>query len=264
MSWPANRRYTPRTGYAAGERGFAGMLTVLLLFLLTAGAMAWVSMGIVTSERWPIRWLELNGSFQRISAEQMRASLASRVGSSFFTVDLQELYEAARHNAWVAEVRVQKQWPDTIRVDVLEYVPVAHWNRGQLISSAGEPFAVPEADGIQGLPWLEGPEGRLDEVLQAWVGFDGMLMPLGLEVRRLGLDRRGAWSLQLSNGTQVQLGRDDTVERLERLLASWETLMRERELPPADVDLRYTNGFAVAWPVPAQEEAGERPVRVGN
>ena len=255
---PANVRYT------APERGFAGMLTVLLLFLLTAGAMAWVSMGIVTSERWPIRWLEVNGSFQRVSAEQLRASLSSRVGSSFFTVDLAALYEAARNNAWVSEVRIQKQWPDTIRVDVEEYVPVAHWNRGQLISSEGEPFAVPEADSIQGLPWLEGPDGRLDEVLQAWVGFDRLLVPLGLELRRLALDQRGAWSLQLSNGTAVRLGRDDTVERLERLLASWDTLMRGRELPPADVDLRYTNGFAVSWPAPAPEAEGDSPARVGS
>lgn len=248
MTGPVNR-------YAAGrdavgrQGGFAsGMLTVALLFVLTAAGFVWVSMGIVTNERWPIRWLEINGGFQRVSAEQLRASLASRIGSSFFTVDLQGLHDAASRISWVSGVQVHKQWPDTIRVEVQEYVPVAHWNQGQLISNAGGLFAVPEADEIQGLPWLEGPEGRLDEVLETWAGFDAMLMPLGVEVRRLKLDRRGAWSLVLSNGTGVQLGRDSTVERLQRLLASWDTLMRERELPPADVDLRYTNGYAVRWP----------------
>lgn len=240
---PAGRR---KPGRAHG-RGFAGgTLTLLLLFLLTAAGFAWVSMGIVTSERWPIRWLEINGAFQRVSAEQLRASLASRVGSNFFTVDLQGLHEAAARNAWVAEVRVQKQWPDTVRVDIEEFVPVAHWNRGQLISGAGEPFAVPEADEIQGLPWLEGPQGRLDEVLETWVGFDAMLMPLGLDITRLALDDRGAWSLELDNGTRLQLGRDSTVARLQRLVASWETLTRRKQAQPAAVDLRYTNGFAVS------------------
>lgn len=248
------------------ERGFSsgGMLTVSLLFLLATAGVVWVSMGIVTNERWPIRWLEINGSFQRVSAEQLRASLSSRVGSSFFTVNLQELHAAAANSSWVSAVRVQKQWPDIIRVDVQEYVPVAHWNRGQLISSGGQPFSVPEADELQGLPWLEGPEGRLDEVLQAWANFDGMLVPLGLEIRQMSLDRRGAWSLGLNNGTRVQLGRDDTVERLERLLSSWDTLMAGRERPPADVDLRYTNGFAVAWPQPVPEAEGESPARVGS
>ena len=122
-------------------------------------------------------------------------------------------------------------------------------------------FAVPEADEIQGLPWLEGPEGRLEEVLETWAGFDDLLLPLGLEIARLQLDGRGAWSLELSNGTRVQLGREATVERLQRLLVSWETLMRQREGPPVDVDLRYTNGFAVLWPQATDDN--ERSARAG-
>ena len=239
-----------------GQSGFAGgAFAVVLLFLATVAAIAWVSMGIVTSERWPIRWLEVNGTFNRVSAEQLRASLSSEVGSSFFTLDLQGLQDAAARIHWVSDVRVQKQWPDTVRVTVEEYVPVAHWNRGQLISSSGAVFEVPEADELQGLPRLEGPDERLREVLQTWVGLDEMLMPLGLEITQIALDGRGAWSLVLNNGTRVQLGRDETVERLERLLASWEPLMREQELPPLDVDLRYTNGFAVMWPSAADENA---------
>ena len=231
------------------QRGFStSLFAVALMFLLTAAALAWISMGIVTSERWPIRWLEINGAFQRVSAEQLRANLSSGVGSSFFTVDLQALQDAATRISWVSSARVQKQWPDTIRVSVEEYVPVAHWNRGQLVADSGMPFAVPEADEIQGLPWLEGPEDRLPEVLRTWVGLDELLMPLGLEIAQLELDGRGAWSLVLDNGTAVQLGRDSTVERLERLLASWAPLMRQNESPPLAVDLRYTNGFAVSWP----------------
>jgi cell division protein FtsQ len=254
------------TRYASGRRdgseGYAtGLLTLLILFLLTAAGVAWVSMGIVASERWPIRWLEVNGAFQRVSAEQLRASLASRVGANFFTVDLQSLQAAALRISWVSAVRVQKQWPDTVRVEVEEYVPVAHWNSGQLITGTGGLFAVPEADGIQGLPWLEGPDGRLGEVLETWAGFDGMLLPLGLEITRLKLDNRGAWSLELSNDTWVQLGRESSVERLQRLLASWETLTREKDVPPVGVDLRYANGFAVEWPQPADEQ--EKPGRVG-
>ena len=238
------------------QRGFASsLLVVVLLFLATLAVIAWISMGIFTSERWPIRWLEINGAFQRVSAEQLRANLSSEIGSSFFTVDLQDLQAAAARISWVSSVQVQKQWPDTIRVTVQEYAPVAHWNRGQLVASSGQLFAVPEADEIQGMPWLEGPEARLEEVLQTWVGLDELLMPLGLEIMHIRLDGRGAWSLQLDNGTHVQLGRDSTVERLQRLLASWERLTQERDAPPADVDLRYTNGFAVAWPQPAGAEA---------
>jgi cell division protein FtsQ len=241
-----------------GHGGFtSGLFAVVSLFLVAAAVLAWVSMGIVTSERWPIRWLEINGAFQRVSAEQLRASLSSRVGASFFTVNLQDLQAAAARISWVSAVRVQKQWPDTVRIAVDEYVPIAHWNQGQLVADRGGLFSVPEADEIQGLPWLEGPEPRLQEVLQTWVELDELLLPLGLEIARMTLDGRGAWSMVLDNGTHVQLGRDSTAQRMQRLLASWESLMREQEAPPLDVDLRYTNGFAVLWP-PAEAAAPSR------
>jgi len=252
VSRGATRMDAGRPSWARpGERGFASSVFALaVLFLATAAALAWVSMGIVTSERWPIRWLEVHGAFQRISAEQLRASLASKVGSSFFTVNLQGLQEAAERSAWVSTADIQKQWPDTIHVTVREYVPIAHWNSGQLISDSGQPFSVPEADELQGLPWLEGPEGRLTEVLEHWVGLNDLLSSQGLEISGLRLDGRGSWSMQLNNGTHVQLGRDDTEPRLQRLLASWRPLLHDRQGPPLGVDLRYTNGFAVQWEQP--------------
>jgi len=240
-------RYTEL--HYASNRGFAsGVFIVIALFLMAAASIAWVSMGIVANDRWPIRWLELNGAFQRVSAEQLRARMTPLIDESFFTIDLQELRGAARRISWVSSVRIQKEWPDTVTVTIEEFVPIAHWNRGRLISEKGEAFAVPEADEIQGLPWLQGPQERLDEVLRNWSEFSELLMPMGLEISGLKLDRRGAWAMDLNNGTHVQLGRNYARERLQRLLASWGSLMHEQVAPPQDVDLRYTNGFAVLWP----------------
>lgn len=241
----------------SSNRGFAsGLLLVVLLFAATAAGMVWVSMGIVASDRWPIRWLELNGAFQRVSAEQLRANLTPHIDSSFFTVDLAQLDQAAGRMSWVSSVRIQKKWPDTVNVSIQEFEPLAHWNRGQLISRRGHAFAVPEADSIQGLPWLQGPQQRLDEVLETWTDFNDMLMPLGLEIRHLRLDERGAWSMALNNGTQIQLGRDSAAARLERLVYSWNSLTREHGNAPSEIDLRYTNGFAVNWPENPLDQAG--------
>ena len=240
-----------------GNRGFtSGILAVTTLFLLAAGAAAWVSLGILTNDRWPIRWLELNGEFQRVSAEQLRASISPLIKESFFTIDLQELRNAAGRISWVSGVSIQKEWPDTVTVTIQEFTPIAHWNRGKLISMKGEAFSVPESDEIQGLPWLQGPEERLADVLQSWSEFSELLVPLGLEISGIRLDPRGAWSMDLSNGTHVQLGRDSTPERFRRLLASWDSLMLEQSAPPLDVDLRYTNGFAVMWPQPIDTAKG--------
>lgn len=239
------------------NRGFShGIWLVLALFALAVGGTTWVSTGIVASERWPIRWLEVNGSFQRVSAEQLRSSLAPLVSASFFTVDLQNLHEVALRKPWVAAVNVQKKWPDTVVVTVEEFEPLAHWNEAGLVSTRRSVFDAPDAPEIQGLPWLDGPEGRLEEVLQQWDLFNSMLAKAGLEIDRLELQERGSWAMQVNNGTLVQLGRDDPVERLQRLMDSWRGLMVDHQLPPLRIDLRYTNGFAVRWPEESKVIAG--------
>jgi cell division protein FtsQ len=239
------------------SRGFSNsLIAVLVLFFLAAAGFAWVSLGIVAKDRWPIRWLEVNGNFQRVSAEQLRSALTPLVSSSFFTIDLHDLRDAADRISWVSQVQVQKRWPDAIVVEVDEYVPFAHWNRGKLISSRGEAFAVPEADEIQGLPWLSGPDNQLIEVLAHWTDFNDQLAPAGLVIQRLKLDRRGAWSMVLDNGTSVHLGRDAAHERLQRLMNSWDALLHNQAGAPNEVDLRYTNGFAVNWPRQSDELAG--------
>jgi cell division protein FtsQ len=241
-----------------GCQGFShGLLMVLLLFMTATAGFAWVSMGIVASDRWPIRWLEINGSFQRVSAEQLRASLTPLIASSFFTIDLQELRDAADRNSWVSVINVQKRWPDTVVVNVEEFVPFAHWNQGQLISSQGEAFSVPEADSLQGLPWLNGPQDQLGQVLKNWARFNDELVSAGLEIQQMTLDERGSWSMVLNNGTRVHMGRTAAWERLQRLMSGWDALLRGQAMPPRDVDLRYTNGFAVLWPSESVTRTGK-------
>lgn len=258
----ATRRYTSRyvprhATRRETSRGFShGIWLVLALFALAIGGTTWVSTGIVASERWPIRWLEVNGSFQRVSAEQLRSSLAPLVSASFFTVDLQKLQGAALRKPWVAAVQVQKKWPDTVVVTVEEFQPLAHWNQEGLVSTRRSVFSAPDAVSIQGLPWLSGPESRLEDVLEKWELFNSMLARAGLEIETLELHDRGSWAMQVNNGTQLQLGRDDPVERLQRLMDSWRGLMAERNLPPSRIDLRYTNGFAVRWPDESKAIAG--------
>jgi cell division protein FtsQ len=239
-------------------RGFSSSLAMTMLVLaLACAGVAWVYTGMTTRQQWPVRWLEVDGGFERVSAEQVRAGLAPLVTGSFFTVDLEAVRAAAFRQPWVAEVSVQKAWPDTVKVHLQEHVPIAHWTQNRLVSAKGRAFEVPGADEIQGLPWLQGPEESLETVLSAWQEFNNVLQPVGLEIGRIQLDRRGAWSLVLNRGTSIQLGREDALERLRRLVASWPGLMSGKDLEPAAVDLRYTNGFAVRWPEKPAGMAGD-------
>ncbi len=118
-------------------RGFSeGIFATIFICLLAAGGVSWVYMGMVTQEQWPVRWLEIDGTFERVSAEQLRAGLSPVATGSFFTIDLGAIKKAAYRQPWVAEVTVQKTWPDTVKVQIREFTPVAHWTGGKLISAA--------------------------------------------------------------------------------------------------------------------------------
>lgn len=233
--------------------------TVLLIAAL-AGVL-WVWFGMVKLDRWPIRWLEVDGAFERVSAEQVRKAAAPLVDGSFFTVDPGAIRTTARELPWVNEVVVEKTWPDTVRLHVTEYVPVAHWTDGRLIATNGDTFRVPGAEDIQGLPWLEGPEGTVTEVIETWLAFSDLLLPTGQEIERIRLDRRGAWDLELAGGTAVAIGREDAMPRLRRMTESWAALRGLGDVLPRRIDLRYANGFAIEWPEPAGEEEPEQESR---
>lgn len=241
----------------SGSAGFsAGIVLVVLLFVLACAGALWVYQGMTTQERWPIRWLEIDGPFQRVSAEQLRARLAPLATGSFFTVDVGKLRAAVAKMAWVADVKIRKNWPDTIQVTVYEYTPLAHWINGSLVAADGRAFKVAAADALQGLPWLEGPESQLPVVFEHWQKIDRELVSIGQHTERLSLDARGSWSVQLNGGTEVHLGKGDIFEKLDTLVKTWGDLMDGKPLPPVAVDLRYTNGFAVLWPTRTDKIAG--------
>lgn len=58
------------------------------------------------------------------------------------------------------------------------------------------------------------------------------------------MDARGSWSLGLSNGVQIVIGRDDARARLQRFARVLPQLT-DPQRPIARADLRYTNGFTV-------------------
>lgn len=240
-----------------GNRGFStNAVIILLLFLLASAGVVWVYTGVIARERWPIRWLEIDGQFERVSAEQVRASLTPLVKGSFFAVDLASLYQTAGSLPWVSSVSVQKIWPDSIQVSIKEYKPVSHWIDGFMVAADGRSFKVPRANEIQGLPWLEGPESQQDVVFESWRKIDDELVRIGQQIDRLSLDARGSWSAVLSGGTEVRFGKGDLFESLEVMVSSWAGLMRGQSLPPISIDLRYTNGFAVLWPQNTDTIAG--------
>ena len=73
------------------------------------------------------------------------------------------------------------------------------------------------------------------------------LIPLGLDVRRVRLDARGAWDITLANGVDIRLGRRDVDERTDLFLDVVANIITGRAADIDYVDMRYSNGFTIGW-----------------
>ena len=224
-------------------RMFAWTLALMLVVLPVVA----VVNGWAGAERWPLRTLRLQGDLNRVDPQTLRATLLPYARQGFFAVRLDDAQLAVAKLPWVQHVEVRKRWPDVIEVRIVEHRPFARWGKDRLLSEQGQLFPVAGAVVPKSLPQLDGPDSRVAEVVALYNESRVLFTPGGIDVRGLALDRRGSWSLLLSDGTRVQVGNSEARLRLTRFARMLPQLLSQKQLPLARADLRYTNGFALSW-----------------
>ncbi len=195
----------------------------------------------------PIRSIEINGPFQRVTAMQIEAAISDELVDGFVSVDLGVVRQKIVALPWIDEVTVARRWPSRLRISVTEQVPAAIWGEGGLLNVHGEVFVQNTRHIPAELPRLSGPEDRSAEVAKRYLAVRERLIPIGLDVRRLHLDPRGAWQMTLANGVEVRLGRRDVQERIDLFLDIVADIIMGRATDVDYVDMRYSNGFAIGW-----------------
>jgi len=216
--------------------------------------------GWFAAERWPVRQLKVDAEFNHVSAEQIRAATAAHLGTGFFALDLDRVRASVAALPWVEKVEVRKRWPDTLEVRVLEQQTFARWGESRLISRSGALFAAPGAESIQGVPHLSGPDDSLEDVIAFYTRAVRLFTGSGLSVAGVALSERGSWTLTMSGGAEVEIGREQAEPRLQRFVAVLPRLAATRSGSFERADLRYANGFAIRWqggepaPAPGKEK----------
>jgi cell division protein FtsQ len=223
----------------------------------------WLRSGLIGSEQWPIRWLDVAGELTRTSTSQVRAAVADEAGRGFFAVDLETVRTRVETLPWVARADVSRAWPDALVIQIEEHRPVARWNEDRLFSDRGQQFRVDGSEGMQGLARLRGPEARSEEVLATWQRLRQRLGTVGRDIAALELDPRGAWTLQLDTGLELVLGREEVERRVERFIGA-QAALADLPRPIERVDMRYTNGLAVDWAGPANEEDEDQTIQMAE
>merc|ERR1712000_417221 len=135
-------------------------------------------------------------------------------------------------------------WPNRLKVYLVEQTPVARWNDDLMLNPYGESF---NAEGKNlGLPRLFGPGGSEKTALEGFNAMQRLLRSRQLDIEELSLSERFAWQVQLVNGIEINLGRQEFIDRLQRFVDVY-PLLSEQPKGVSYVDLRYDTGLAVGW-----------------
>ncbi len=205
----------------------------------------------------PVSKLQLHGVFQRVTPIQVEAALAPALHHGFLSSDLGVLQRLVETLDWVDEVAIERVWPDTLVVRVVEHQAAARWGDTGLLNTGGELFTDESRYGFPELPRLVGPRGDERRVASQYLALRGRLAEANLTLDTLSMDERGAWQIELASGQEIRLGRRDLERRVDRFFEVVVPVMAAEMQRVSYIDLRYTNGFSVGW-------LGEMALRVAE
>jgi cell division protein FtsQ len=225
-----------------------GLVVVFVLLCLgTVGA--WIA----RHPAWTVRAITVQGDVSHQNAVGLRAQLASplrKLEGSFLTTDLQRVRQMFEEVPWVRQARVQRVFPNRLRVTLEEHQAAAWWGQsgsGQLVNRQGEVFEASPDDG-DGLPELAGPVDQAPQILALFQRLSVELERLELGLVRLELNERGSWRAELDSGARLELGRgapEELIERTRRFTGTLGQLTQRYPGALQSVDLRYPNGYAL-------------------
>ena len=232
-------------GMEAGRLRYRSLLTVLIASaMLLSGHLVYLFLS--DANRFPISTVKIGASYQHITRKQLETVLSRYLQVSFFALPVNKLRNDLDALEWSDNVQIERVWPDTLKITLVEKSPVAVWN-DSLMTNDGEVFHADAEQMDETLPHLSGPPMQQTDVLQIYQKLSKLLSIYGLHAASLQLRDNQAWELSLTNGIRLYLGKQDLEERLQRFCRAFPAIFADKPEQLLSVDLRYAHGLAVHW-----------------
>ena len=228
--------------------GFSFFISVVIGAI---AGVAWLYYLAMDANEIPLKRLVVQGDLQYLQRAEVRDSLAGEELGSFFSADVNVIRQHLEAQPWIERASVRKEWPDVLRVFLVERKPIGHWNEttqpDALVSADGTVFRVDKSVIDVLLPKLNGPQHAVKETVEQYLQVRELLEINGHTVVALTLSERFAVDVELLSGIHLRLGREGLLERVQRFIDLFPAIIRHNTKPIDYVDLRYDTGVAVAW-----------------
>lgn len=224
------------------------VIVVIMLLTIIVYISTFVRNNHFAIAAWPaIENVKVTGVLNAVDHGALKDIIRTHSKGGFLRVQMDQLEKELEKLTWVHQVSVQRYWPDTLSVNVLQHNPIARWGDAGLMNTYGDLFFPNDIKPYQTLPMLYGEEIRAKDLARTFEISMQQLKSLGLQLRGLFEDERQSKHLVLADGLVISIGDGDVTEKIARFITAYEQYLAENLNEVKKVDLRYTNGLAVEW-----------------
>lgn len=144
---------------------------------------------------------------------------------------------------------ISRDWHHGIMVEVVPRKPIANFGSQELLDANGVVFRPANKNDVMNpnLITLHGSASQVDDIMRQMSYINERFFPLGLIVDDLILTPRNTWVIRFHNGLRVVVDSEHTEQKLYQLSVVLKTQFAEQINDMQSVDLRYKNGFSIAW-----------------
>ena len=195
----------------------------------------------------PLSKIMVGGNFNHLEEQELAELVNMEIDGGFLSMNLNQLRQELQSHPWIHQVSVRREWPSTLKVEVIEEVPIARWGKKGFLNRLGDQLSLPENSNLNSLPVLETDFGSSQDMIAQYLLLAELLAPTDLRLTELQRDAVGAWQIETAAGVRIVLGRDQIIEKIRRLIVVWGSGLDVQLNNIATIDLRYPNGLAVSW-----------------
>ena len=236
--------------------GLGLVFFIVVLFSLVTISW-WLTQHFIGQESAPVTSIVISGEMPYSQRSDIINVIDPVDMGNFFQVDVNEVQSYVLTLPWVYSVAVRKQWPNELKIYVVDQNPVAIWNGDFLINQQGQVFQADIERINHYLPNFFGPEGSELLALKNFKDLNVLLDFKALKIDELVLSERFSWQLTLDDGVTLNLGREERVERIQRFMDVYPIIKaqlkakiiteKQKNQAVDYIDLRYDTGLAVGW-----------------
>ncbi|NTW27751.1 MAG: FtsQ-type POTRA domain-containing protein [Coriobacteriia bacterium] len=204
----------------------------VLVSIVFVGILALVVWGLVALWRaplFPIRHVEVSGA-THLSQESILASASVPADATLLKLPSSEIEKRLLAAPWIAEVRISRSLPDTLKIAVVERVAAAVVRSGTamwLVSADGfwleqhsavETFAVPAVVDVSGLAPVAGERISSPEVTNVLSVLRGLSPDLSTRIVRISAASVDKTTIILTGPIEVVVGEADDIAKKDQIV----------------------------------------------